>query len=199
MKSYKIEEVILVTGCLVALVGGLIINNQVFSFVMIGLLLLCSIFILGRHLSDFAKISPDNPKVKTMRFINWFTIGFVIVGVALSKVFEKQVFTHLQERWISVILVTLLMVVIGNFAPKLPFNRYMGLRLPWTVRDEETWILAHRVLGYITFPLVICFIVLNQFVELKTSIAATLLTWIIIPGVISGVFFIKKYRKSMQP
>lgn len=194
MKSYKIEEVILVTVCLVTLVGGLIINNQVFSFAMIGLLILCSIFILGRHLSDFANISPDNPKVKTMRFINWFTIGFVILGVVISQIFEKQVLTHLQERWISLILVTLLMVVIGNFAPQLPFNRYIGLRLPWTVRDEETWILAHRVLGYVTFPLVVCFIVLNQFIALQTCIAATLLAWIIIPGIISGVFFLKKYR-----
>jgi hypothetical protein len=98
MKSHKIEEVILVTICLVALVGGLMINNRVFSFAMIGLLILCSIFILGRHLSDFANLSPDNPKVKTMRFINWFTIGFVIIGVAFSVVFEKQVLTNLQER-----------------------------------------------------------------------------------------------------
>ncbi len=197
MNNHKIEEVILVTVCLVALVGGLIVNNQVFSFVMIGLLLLCAIFILGRHLADFAKLSPDNPKVRTMRFINWFTIGFIVVGVALSKVFEMQIFTNLQEKWVSLILVTVLMVVIGNYAPKLPFNRYIGLRLPWTVRDEETWILAHRILGYVTFPLVVCFIVLNQFVDSKTCIMATILAWIIIPGVISGVFFVKKYRKSM--
>ncbi|MBA4383200.1 MAG: hypothetical protein C0410_00540 [Anaerolinea sp.] len=129
-----------------------------------------------------------------MRSLNWFTVGVVILGVAISAVFEKKVLTDLQENWVSLVLVTLLMVVIGNFAPKLPFNGYMGLRLPWTVRDEETWILAHRILGYITFPLVICFIVLSQFLDSRTCIIATLLTWIIIPGVISGLFYIKKYQ-----
>ena len=190
----KIEEVILVSVSLIALVGGLLLKNKVFSYTAPGLLILCSIFILGRHIPEFASLSADNPKIKTMRFLNWFTIGVVILGVAFSVVFEKQVLIDLQENWVSLVLVTLLMVVIGNFAPKLPFNRYMGLRLPWTVRDEETWILAHRILGYITFPLVICFIVLSQFLDSRTCIIATLLTWIIIPGVISGLFYIKKYK-----
>jgi len=190
----KIEEVILVSVSLIALVGGLLFKSSVFSYTATGLLILCAIFILGRHISDFASLSPDNPKVKTMRFINWFTIGFVIIGVALSALFEKQVLTDLQENWVSLALVILLMVVIGNVAPKIPFNRYIGLRLPWTVRDEETWILAHRILGYITFPLVVCFIVLSQILDTRTCIIATLLTWILIPGVISGLFFFKKYK-----
>jgi uncharacterized membrane protein len=89
------------------------------------------------------------------------------------------------------------MVVVGNTAPKLPFNRHLGLRLPWTVRDEETWNVAHRVLGYVTFPLVICFLVSIQFFELKTCVIATILSWILIPGLISGIFFWKK-NQSMQ-
>lgn len=35
--------------------------------------------------------------------------------------------------------------VAGNIAPKLPFNRYVGFRLPWTVTDEDTWIFTHRL------------------------------------------------------
>lgn len=35
----------------------------------------------------------------------------------------------------------------GNLAPKLPFSRHTGLRLPWTAADEDTWIVAHRILG----------------------------------------------------
>jgi len=190
----KIEEVILGTFCFIALVGGLVFKSRVFSYTATGLLILCAIFIVGRHIPDFASLSVDNPKVKTLRFINWFSIGIVILGVAISAAFENHVLKDLQEKWLSLALVTLIMVVIGNFAPKIPFNRYIGLRLPWTVRDEETWILAHRILGYITFPLVVCFIVLSQFLVSRTSIIATLLTWILIPGVVSGLFFFKKYQ-----
>jgi uncharacterized membrane protein len=190
----KIEEVILGTFSFIALVGGLVFKSRVFSYTAMGLLILCAIFIVGRHIPDFVSLSVDNPKMKTLRFINWFTIGIVILGVALSAAFEKHVLTDLQEKWLSLVLVTLIMVVIGNFAPKIPFNRYIGLRLPWTVRDEETWILAHRILGYITFPLVVCFIVLSQFLDTKTCVMITLLTWILIPGILSGLYFLKKHH-----
>jgi len=195
----KIERIILVSVSLITLVGGLLVKNRMFSYTATGLLMLCALFILGKHIPAFASLSADNPKIKTMRSLNWFTVGVVILGLALSVVFEKQVLTDLQENWVSLILVTLLMVIIGNYAPKIPFNRYMGLRLPWTVRDEETWILAHRILGYITFPLAVCFIVLSQFLDSRTCIIVTILTWIIIPGVISGVFFFKKMNRQNNP
>lgn len=195
----KIERIILVSVSLITLVGGLLVKNRMFSYTATGLLMLCALFILGKHIPAFASLSADNPKIKTMRSLNWFTVGVVILGVALSVVFEKKVLTDLQVNWVSLVLVTLLMVIIGNYAPKIPFNRYMGLRLPWTVRDEETWILAHRILGYITFPLAVCFIVLSQFLDSRTCIIVTILTWIIIPGVISGVFFFKKIYRQNNP
>jgi uncharacterized membrane protein len=190
----KVEEVILVSVSLITLVGSLLFKSRVFSYISAGLLILCAIFILGRHIPDLTSLSADNPKVKTLRFINWFSVGFVILGLVISAIFEKQVLTDLQENWVSLVLITLLMFVIGNYAPKIPFNRYIGLRLPWTVRDEETWILAHRILGYITFPLLVCFFVLNQFLDSRTCIVLTLLTWILIPGFFSGLFFYKKYH-----
>lgn len=193
-KKIKIEEVILVCVSLIALIGGLLLRNKVFSYIAPGLLILIALFILGKQIPDFASLSSENPKVNTMRFLNWFTIGVVVLGVVISVVINMQVLKDLQEKWVSLVVVIILMVIIGNYAPKLPFNRYMGLRLPWTVRDEETWILAHRILGYITFPLVVCFIILSQFLDSRTCIITTLLTWIIIPGVISGLYYIKKFR-----
>ncbi len=50
------------------------------------------------------------------------------------------------------------MVFIGIVSPKLPYNRHTGLRLPWTVRDEDTWKNAHRILGFISFPMVLLYI-----------------------------------------
>ena len=49
-------------------------------------------------------------------------------------------------------MVLFLVLVYGNAAPKLPFNRHLGLRLPWTTADENTWRYAHRICGYMSFP-----------------------------------------------
>ena len=40
-----------------------------------------------------------------------------------------------------------LFAVIGNFLPVIPPNRWIGIRLPVTLRDEETWWRVHRFSG----------------------------------------------------
>ncbi len=37
--------------------------------------------------------------------------------------------------------------VVGIFAPFLRPNYFVGVRLPWTLRDERVWIATHRFLS----------------------------------------------------
>ncbi|HIY05838.1 MAG TPA: SdpI family protein, partial [Candidatus Evtepia faecigallinarum] len=48
------------------------------------------------------------------------------------------------EKMFAMALVACVMLFAGIVCPKLPYNRHIGLRLPWTVQDEETWNVAHR-------------------------------------------------------
>ncbi len=43
--------------------------------------------------------------------------------------------------------VSLLMIVIGNYLGKLRPNWFVGIRLPWTLENEEVWIRTHRLGG----------------------------------------------------
>lgn len=38
--------------------------------------------------------------------------------------------------------------VIGNALPALPPNLFLGIRLPWTVRDRHVWAQTHRATGH---------------------------------------------------
>ncbi|WP_116107217.1 SdpI family protein [Lewinella sp. IMCC34191] len=40
-----------------------------------------------------------------------------------------------------------LLIVIGNFMPVIPPNRWIGIRLPITLRDDEAWWRVHRFSG----------------------------------------------------
>ena len=40
-----------------------------------------------------------------------------------------------------------MLAVIGNFLPVVPPNRWIGIRLPVTLRDEEVWWRTHRRAG----------------------------------------------------
>lgn len=82
----------------------------------------------------------------------------------------------------------------GNLSPKIPFNRYLGLRLPWTIRDEETWKVAHRLVGYSSFPIAIVMFIMSFFIDGNTVGIVGVLTWVIIPGIYSYIFYYKKLK-----
>ena len=65
--------------------------------------------------------------------------------------------------------------------------------MPWTVKDKDTWDLAHKIIGYISLPVallyVACSLTINDFE--KVSFVAMIL-WIGIPSGISYIFYWKK-------
>ena len=74
----------------------------------------------------------------------------------------------------------------------------IGLRLPWTVQDEDTWNIAHRILGYISIPVVLLYIACTCTIQdFKAVSVAIMITWIGITGGISYVHFHKKYHGKM--
>lgn len=50
------------------------------------------------------------------------------------------------ERWMTA-LFGVLFLVVGNLMPKFRPNRTMGIRLPWTLGNEENWNRTHRLGG----------------------------------------------------
>mgnify|MGYP000573868704 FL=1 len=43
----------------------------------------------------------------------------------------------------------LLFVIVGNYLPKVKPNRTIGIRVVWTLQDEENWNATHRFSGKI--------------------------------------------------
>ena len=40
-----------------------------------------------------------------------------------------------------------LFVIIGNYMPKCPPSYTLGIKLPWTIKDDENWRKTHRMSG----------------------------------------------------
>lgn len=47
------------------------------------------------------------------------------------------------------ILVGILFIVLGNYMPKMRHNYTVGIRVPWTLDNEENWNRTHRLGGYL--------------------------------------------------
>lgn len=195
MKKIDITGIVLSIASLLIIIWGTIAPENNLSFTVVVAIVIISMIILDIKASKVSNLSEGNPKIKTMRFLNRLSmlvfVGFYLLTIMPST---KDLLKLENNDIVIVTLVSILIMVFGNSAPKIPFNRYLGLRLPWTIRDEDTWKLAHKILGYISFPVAIIMFISAFFFKIETSSTICILLWIIIPGTYSFIFYYKKMK-----
>ena len=96
---------------------------------------------------------------------------------------------------VTLLLPGILCVVIGNYLPKCRPNHTIGIRLPWTLADEENWIRTHRMSGPVFLAggllLVVC-----AFLPAVRIWAFPVLLFMII--LIPSVYSYRLYRRKQQ-
>lgn len=193
MKTAELRWMLLIFS-LLGLLSAVFIPFPVLKLALLCALSAACLVILYRNMDSLTGYSEENPKNRTMKWITVFNGALLLLCIGVVWLGENGYLGNVSEEWLAVALVSVVMVVLGNLAPKIPFNRYTGLRLPWTVRDEDTWRLAHRILGYISFPLVFLYgALLLCSVEIGTATGIVIFSWIIIPGGISFLFYRRKF------
>ncbi|MFZ5988911.1 MAG: SdpI family protein [Bacillota bacterium] len=100
---------------------------------------------------------------------------------------------------VSSIGMGILLIVIGNFMPQLKQNTVAGVRLPWTLKDEQTWIVTHRVGGYsmVITGLIISLMgfVVPSYYAIPVSLIA-IIVWTIGLSIYSYVYFKKRCNEK---
>lgn len=135
----------------------------------------------------------QNPKIIATLF--WImpllsiVISGIIYGVALDVAFPF-------ERLISPV-VGLSFVFIGNYLPKTTRNRTYGIKLPWTLGNDENWQKTHRMAGkiWVIVGILLVFSVLLPVVTALVVVIAAVLPAAIIPTVYSYSLY-KKHQKE---
>jgi uncharacterized membrane protein len=80
-------------------------------------------------------------------------LGVVLIGVAaIFLVSEAAVVARAMDRNFDLIrwlflAIGVLFVVVGNFLGKVRHNYLIGVRTPWTLRNERVWDKTHRFTG----------------------------------------------------
>ena len=123
-----------------------------------------------------------------MPVISWGVNG-AMYAIAMGKNWSFDLFMPL--------LFGLLFVVLGNMLPKVSQNKTYGIKMFWTLYNEENWNKTHRIAGKLWVGGgLLC--LLTAFLPTKAMIAATLvitLVMILIPVVYSYSIY-KKHRKA---
>lgn len=174
---------------------ALIVKNALLSVVLSGVCMLLAVLILYRNLALLTSITTDDLRIRTLRITTIFSVSILALGIIMAILTATDVitFTEYGERLFAMLLVACIMIFAGIVSPKFPFTRHTGLRLPWTVSDEETWNLAHEIIGYISLPVALLYVACSLTIEnFEMVTLAAMLVWIGIPGGISYIFFWKK-------
>lgn len=173
----------------------LAVNNALLSLILSGTCLLLAVGMLYRNLALLTSVTTDDMRLGVLRLTTLVNIGVLVLVMGVAALIEMDVlhFTEASEKLFAMVLVTGIIVFAGLVSPKLPFTRHTGLRLPWTVADEDTWNVAHRIIGVISIPFamlyVACALTLPDF---KMVTMVTVLLWVGIPGGLSYLYFWKK-------
>lgn len=180
------------------LIAALTVKIELLSLLLAGACMLTMLAILYRNLTLFTGAAADKAGIGALRAATIFD-AVVLLLVLTVAALDKTALVALSEdgeRLLAAVIMCGIMLFGGFISPRLPYNRHTGLRLPWTVRDEDTWNVAHRVLGYISLPMTMLYLVAALTVRNADAAAAAatvcFILWIGIPGLVSYIFFWKK-------
>ena len=169
----------------------LCVNDNTITFIMhiqLTILILC----INHYAEIITQLDKDNVKLK---FFKSFNISILIVMFCYYSFINVPLIKYIGAKRTDIVMVVInsfMIMLFGNYAPKIPHNKFVGYRLPWTVRDSDTWRYCHRILGYTSFPIAFLQIILVLFIDSNKFLPITLTIWIMIPGILSYLFYKRK-------
>ena len=147
-------------------------------------------------LASNADPKKQNHSDKLLQLVFWICpvisimIGILTYGTALGVEFKVDK--------ILLVFVGLVFVIIGNYLPKCKQNYTIGIKLPWTLNDEENWNKTHRMGGKLWvisgFATMLCIFVPTNIMVL--AFILILFLSIIIPTIYSYVIHKNKMKSG---
>ena len=199
MEANKKRGFILLLSFL-AMLTAMSVKNELLSLVLVSGCVLVALIILYRNLALLTKVTTNNLKIGVLKATTIFN-SVILAAVAVIVGMEKTALIQMsetQDKLLALGIVSAIILFGGFISPKFPFNRHTGLRFPWTVQDEDTWNVAHRMIGIISLPLWMLYLALTFTVrDFETVTLIIVALWIGIPGIFSFLFWRRKFREKL--
>lgn len=138
-------------------------------------------------------VSTIDPKSKeyhpsTIRLVLWIC---PMLSLLLSALVYSYALGHnLRVETIIPLFMGALFVVIGNLLPKMRQSYTMGIKLPWTLNNEENWNKTHRFAGKLWVAGGVI-IMATAFLSTFWVFFGTLILMVIIPTLYSYLYYRK--------
>lgn len=137
-----------------------------------------------------------DPKAKNIHGKLFRLIYFICPCVSLltgTVIYSYTLGFDLPITTLIMLFLGALFIVIGNYLPKCRQNYSVGIKLPWTLADEEVWNKTHRLAGYMWTAGGAVIMASSFFDSIAVFIGVTAVL-AIVPTVYSAVIYRKKNR-----
>lgn len=135
----------------------------------------------------------NNMNDKLFALVLW--ICPVISLLVLVSCYSAALGVEMNITRYGMIGVGIVFMIIGNYLPKCKQNYTMGIKLPWTLDDEENWNHTHRMAGFLWVVGGI-FVILNAFLEWEWLFLVIIAVMVGVPTVYSYLYYRKNGRNS---
>lgn len=153
------------------------------------------LFMLANHvLCVFVTAKdPKNKNIsrKLYTFILW--ICPVVSLILLISIYGYERGIDIGISYIANLIVGIIFIVIGNYLPKCRQSYTVGIKLPWTLSDEENWNRTHRFAGWI-WMLGGLAMVLNTLINSEILMLTAMIVCVAIPTIYSFVIYTKNKK-----
>ncbi len=92
---------------------------------------------------------PKRQNISSKMFSLGLWIAPVISLVAAATIYPINLGYELDITLFAELLLGLIFIIIGNYLPKTRQNYTIGIKIPWTLANEENWNRTHRLAGYL--------------------------------------------------
>ena len=92
---------------------------------------------------------PKRQNISPKMFSLMLWIAPVVSFVVAAAIYAINLGYELDITFFSELFIGLLFIIIGNYLPKARQNHTIGIRISWTLANEENWNRTHRLGGYL--------------------------------------------------
>lgn len=135
------------------------------------------IFLVVPTIDTKKKIATMGQKYTKFKFAITFVMAVLALLIINSAHKQAINYNHIH------IITGIIFVVLGNFFPTIQHNYFIGIRLPWTLQNEQNWKRTHRFASKIfmvggALIILLSLIISSEFIDVL-SLAITLIILII--------------------
>lgn len=147
-------------------------------------------------LASSADPKKQNIEGKVLNIVFWICPVISVLGAVL--IYGTALGMEFRVEKIIPSLVGVVFIMVGNYLPKCKQSYTMGIKLPWTLNDEENWNRTHRLGGKLWVACGFIFIV-SMFLPNKFMVViflSVIAVAVLVPTVYSYLLFREKEKRG---